>query len=93
MNVRSVSFEIDTFAVQPPFRLNTIYFAVRTNYTNLNIIPKLKPIHYIFDDREVFVFLQTNDKIPKDITYNFINYKDYLPDYPFIALIIILTFL
>jgi len=60
---------------------------------NLDIILKFKPVYYVFNDREVFVFLQTNGEISKDITYNFTNHKDYLPDYLFIALIIVLVFL
>src|SRR6266699_3117784 len=77
--------------VQPPFRLNIVHFAVRTNHTNFDIIPKLKPVHHIFNDREVFVLLRTNDEISKGVAYNFTNYKDYPSDYPSIALIVVLT--
>ncbi len=63
------------------------------NYTNLDIILKLKPIHYIFNDREVFVFFWINGEISKDITYSLINYKDYPPDYLSIVLIVIPIFL
>ncbi len=60
---------------------------------NLDIIPKLKPIHHVFNDRKVFILLWTNDKIPKDIAYNLTNYKDYPPDYLSIVLIVVSTFL
>jgi len=93
VDVRSASFEVNIFAVQPPFRLDIVYFAVRTNYTNLDIIPKLKLVYHVFNDREVFVFLRINGEIPKDVAYNLINYKDYPSDYPSIALIIVLAFL
>ena len=92
VDVRSVSFEVDIFTVQPPFCLDTVYFVIRANYTNFDIILKLKLIYYVLDDREVFVFLRTNDEIPKGITYSFINYKDYPPDYPSISLIIVPVF-
>ena len=93
MDIWGVSFEVDTLAVQPSFRLNTIHFAVRTNHTNLDIISKLKPVYYIFNDREVFVFFRTNGEISKSVAYSFTNYKDYPLDYPSIALIVVLTLL
>ncbi len=93
MDVRGVSFEVDTFTVQSPFCFDMVYFAVRTNHANLDIIPKLKPVHYVFNDREVFVFFWINDEISKGIAYNFINYEDYPLDYLSIALIIVSTFL
>ena len=92
IDVQGISFEVDIIVVQPSFRLDTIYSVVRTNYTNFNIIPKLEPVYYIFNDREVFVFLWTSDKISKDIAYNFINYKDYLLDYPSVVLIVVPIF-
>ncbi len=59
---------------------------------NFDIIPKLKSVHHVFNDREVFVFFRTNDKISKGVTYNFTNYKNYPPDYPSVALIVVLAF-
>ncbi len=93
MDVQSVSFEVDIFVVQPFFCLNTVYFVVRTNYTNFDIMSKLKPVHHIFNDREVFFFFRISGEISKGIAYSFINYKDYLPDYPSVVLIIVPTFL
>ncbi len=53
----------------------------------------MKPIYHIFNDREVFVLLRTNGEIPKGVTYNLTNYKDYLPDYLSVALIVVLVLL
>jgi len=53
----------------------------------------LKPVHYIFDDREVFVLLWTSGEIPKGVAYSFTNYEDYPPDYPSVALIVVLALL
>ncbi len=93
VDIRGVSFEVDIFAVQLSFRFDAVYFAVRANYTNFDIIPKLKPIYYIFNDQKVFVFLRINGEISKDVACSFINYKDYLSDYPSIVLIVVPTFL